>query len=107
MSTNILIVNGYDIRTIVADVKSKYPNIESSDDLEKLESLYFDHIQACDLNECKMWLTHYIKEGLNDLEQASEMYMPEQRNSRAQLEYEGYLKILAAYNLYPEKDTEI
>ena len=39
MSTNILIVNGYDIRTIVADVKSKYPNIESREDLEKLERL--------------------------------------------------------------------
>lgn len=99
MKTSALIINGYDIRQIVYDIRQKYPGIEDSIEYERLEDLYIEYTQSCDKEEQINWMKHYISKGLDKLRRASEMYMPEQRNSRAELKYEGSLDILVAYDL--------
>lgn len=99
MRTNVLYVDGYDIRYIVNEAKKKFPGIESSADYERLSDLYMDYTMSCDDQEQKNWMIHYIKVGLSKLDEASRMVQPEQFNSRSGLEYEAYLDIIVAYNL--------
>ena len=94
-----VIVRGYDIRTVVADILAKYPNIRQTPEYESLYNLYIDYTMSCDKSEQQSWMRHYISEGLNALENSSNMIIQRQYNSAKGLEFEAFLNIIVAYDL--------
>ena len=94
-----LIVNGYDIRTIISDILAKYPDIRESAEYESLMDLYIEYTMSCDLQEQQSWMKHYISSALNKLEHANNIIIQKQYNSGKGLEFEAFLEIIVAYDL--------
>lgn len=94
-----LIVNGYDIRTVVSDILVKYPDIRETPEYESLQDLYIEYTMSCDPSEQQAWMKHYISKGLSMLEHSSNMIIQKQYNSAKGLEFEAYLNIIVAYDL--------
>ena len=94
-----LVVNGYDIRTVVSDILTEYPDIREMDEYEDLMDLYIDYTMSCDLNEQRAWMKHYIESGLSKLEHSSNMIIQRQYDSAKDLKFKSYLEIIVAYDL--------
>lgn len=96
----VLIVDGYDIRTVVADILRKEPNIRETDDYESLKDLYIEYTMSCDKGEQVAWMKHYIHVGLQKLDHAASLRGQRSSwNSASGLEHEGFLDIIVAYDL--------
>ncbi len=86
---------------IAGNIEKKFPGLRQEPDYKALEDRFFDYTQACNKEEQRGWMGHYMNEALKMEQKARRLQTlgPEHWNTAAGLIYEAAIQFLVAYDM--------
>lgn len=86
---------------VAGNIERKFPGLRSEPDFEAMQDRLFDYTNACDREEQRGWMAHYMYEALKEEKRAYQLQTcgPEYWNSAAGILHEAATLFLAAYDM--------
>lgn len=91
----------YDAKILEMMILKRYPNIRESADYSELEDRLFDYTNACNIDEQRAWMDHYMSQAIHQDAYAVKVLSLRRENANTveQMRYEAALQFIVAYDM--------